>query len=127
MAELQHIKTGAGGNAKVETRIRGRVFRYAPQLPKGQRPASKERRRVCVLTARGGRDLDVWGQGQPCHGPKCHHTHHTREAVEGMVRAGTLRWVGTGRNVAAYSYGRTWKAVPSGPQRVKTMQLVSGV
>jgi hypothetical protein len=122
MAELHTIKTGD----QVETRLRGRVFRYAPQLPKGQRPKSKERRRVCVLDAAGARDLSVYGQGQPCHGPRCRHTHQTREVVEKLVRDGIMRWMGQGRNVAGYSYGRTWKGVGSGPQRVKVMQLVSG-
>lgn len=50
--------------------------------------------------------------------------HQTREAVEGLVRDGILKWVGAGKNVAAYSYGRTWKGVPSGPNRMKVMQLV---
>jgi len=47
----------------------------------------------------------------------------TREAVAAMVRADILRFIpGSGNNVAAYSYGRTWKAVPS--DNVKVMQLV---
>ena len=125
MAEIQRVQIGA----RVETRIRGRVFRFAPKRVDGDRHgdrsrmASKERRRVCVLSRHDGRMLEHWGEGQPCHGARCSHTHMTREAVTAMVTNGILRFVpGSGNNVAAYSYGRSWKAVPSAG--VKVMQLV---
>ena len=89
-----------------------------------RRETSKDRRRVCLLSARGGRELEMWGQGQPCFGPGCMHTHITRQQAEEMERGGIVRFVGKGRNVATYSYGRTWKGVPSGASRAKVMQLV---
>jgi len=47
----------------------------------------------------------------------------TREAVAAMVKADIMRFLpGSNGNVAAYSYGRTWKALPS--DNVKVMQLV---
>jgi hypothetical protein len=47
----------------------------------------------------------------------------TREAVAAMVKADIMRFLpGSNGNVAAYSYGRTWKAIPS--VNVKVMQLV---
>jgi hypothetical protein len=120
MAQIEHVQTGS----RVETHVRGRVFRYAPQLPKQQRPASKERRRICVLSHHTGRLMEHWGYGEECHGPTCHHTHLTREAVDQLVRDGVLKYIGTGRNVASYSFGRVWKGMPSGNERVKVMQLV---
>lgn len=120
MAQIQQVQTGA----RIETHVRGRVFRYAPQLPKGQRPSSKERRRICVLSHHSGRLMEHWGYGEECHGPTCHHTHLTREAVDGLVRDGVLKYIGDGRNVASYTFGRTWKGAPSGNERVKVMQLV---
>jgi hypothetical protein len=124
---LAHFETIQTGN-RVETHIRGRVFRYAPKQPKGlQRPpASKELRRVCVLDGHHGAMLERWGVDQPCHGPRCTHRHHTRAEVEKLVRDGILKYVaGSQRNVAVYVYGRIWKGVPSGgPQGAKVMQLV---
>lgn len=120
MAQIQTIQTGDS----VETRVRGRVFRQDQQ--NAERPKSKERRRVCVLSAHGARMLESWGVGERCHGAGCSHAHHTRESVESMVREGIMRWIGAGRNVAGYSYGRSWKGVDSGGTSVKVMQLVSG-
>jgi hypothetical protein len=114
MAQIQTTQTGE----RIETVTRGRVFRYAPSAPK-----SKERRRVCVLSSFAGAMLERWGIDQPCHGPRCTHGHQTRDAVETLVKDGVLRYVGIGRNVAAYSYGRTWKGVVSGGLE-KVMQLV---
>ena len=111
-------------SGRVVARVRGRVFRSGSSPQGGQVSASKERRRVCVLSARGGRELEMWEIGQPCYGAGCRHTHQTREAVAQQVREGILRWVGAGKNVAAYSYGRKWVAMPSGPARAKVMQLV---
>lgn len=113
MAEINVLIT----SGRVVTHIRGRIM---------QKPvvASKERRRICVLTARGGNELEMWAINQPCFGPGCFHTHQTRDAVSALVNDGILKWVGTGRNMAAYSFGRTWKAMPSGPAREKVMQLV---
>ena len=116
MAQIHKTQTGD----QVKVQVRGRVFRYAPVAPR-----SKERRRVCVLSSWSGAMLDRWGINQPCHGPNCTHTHQTREAVDVLVRDGVLRYIGQGRNVASYSYGRTWKGVPSGsPLGPKVMQLV---
>lgn len=117
MAQIQVTQTGD----RIETRIRGRVFRYAPVAPR-----SKERRRVCVLSAHAARMLECWGEEQPCHGPKCTHGHQSRDEVSKLVRDGILTFVaGSEGNVARYTYGRTWKGVPSGgPQGAKVMQLV---
>ena len=114
MAKISTIRTGL----RVETTIRGRVFRYAPVAPR-----SKERRRVCVLSSWSGAMLDRWGIEQPCHGPRCTHSHHTREAVDALVRDGVLKYLGRGRMVATYTYGRTWKGVLSA-RVAKVMQLV---
>jgi hypothetical protein len=115
MATIQTTQTGKA----VKTEVRGRVFRYAPVAK------SKERRRVCVLSSWAGAMLDRWGIDQPCHGPRCTHGHQTRDAVDVLVRDGVLKYIGVGRNVATYSYGRTWKGVPSGgPMGPKVMQLV---
>jgi hypothetical protein len=48
----------------------------------------------------------------------------SRDVVDGLVREGILRYVGTGRAVAGYTYGRTWKGVQSGSNREKVLQLV---
>jgi len=122
MAEFQRVQIGA----RVETRIRGRVFRFAPKAkraPDEPRASSKELRRVCVLSEHDSGMLEHGGVGQPCHGPRCRHSHLTREAVQKLVHDGILRYVpGSGRNVAGYTYGRSWKAIPS--DGVKVMQLV---
>ena len=116
MAHFQRVQTGK----RIDTRIQGRRFR-----PGHQQPASKERRRICVLSAHNARMLECWGQDQPCQGPKCTHIHQSRDAVTALVRDGVMRWVGHERNVAAYTFGRTWKGVPSGgPMGCKVMQLV---
>ena len=118
MATIQTTQTGKA----VKTEVRGRVFRYKPVAPK-----SKERRRVCVLSSWAGAMLDRWGVDQPCHGPRCTHGHQTRDAVDVLVRDGVLKYIGVGRNVATYSYGRVWRGMPSGPggkSAMRTMQLV---
>jgi hypothetical protein len=116
MARVETIQTGD----RVETRVYGRVFRYAPSAPR-----SKERRRVCVLNQHAGAMLARWGVEQPCHGARCTHTHQSREAVDALVRDGILKYLGRERAVATYVYGRIWKGVPSGgPMGPKTMQLV---
>jgi len=117
MAQIESVTT----SGKIVTKVRGRVMRSQDS---DRRFLSRERRRVCVLSARGGNELEHWGMAQPCYGPGCFHTHQTREAVADMVSKGIMKWVGIGKNVAAYSYGRTWKAMPSGPLREKVMQLV---
>lgn len=123
MAKIEiELRSGA-----VRTFVRGRVMRSherggAKQYPQ---PASKERRRVCVLSARGARELEHWGMAQPCYGNGCHHHHQTREEVEKLVREGVMRWVGIGKNVAAYSFARTWQGRTSAG--MKTMQLVVGL
>ena len=118
MAQIQVTQTGD----RIETRIRGRVFRYAPVAPR-----SKERRRVCVLSAHAARMLECWGEEQPCHGPKCTHGHQSRDEVNKLVREGILRLVPNSEgNVASYSYAREWRGVLSDYRgaREKIMQLV---
>jgi len=123
MAQIQRVITGRN----VVTVVRGREYRFAPKPRQQQQSAPKARRRVCVLNAHASRMMECWGEDQPCHGPKCTHTHQSRAAVEALVRDGVLRWVGRDHNVAAYSYGRTWKGMPSGTGgklATRTMQLV---
>ncbi len=121
MAEIQTVQVGS----KVSTRIRGRVFRFAPKAKRRSEPRSQERRVVCVLDVHAGRLLEHWSLSQACHGPTCQHKHLTRETVGELVRDGVLRYVpDSGKNVAVYTQGRTWKGVPSGPERMKVMQLV---
>jgi hypothetical protein len=105
--------------------VRGRIFRRKPR--KTARQVSPERRRVCVLDRHHGRLLEHWGEGQPCFGPKCSHKHQTRIEVDKLVREGVLRYVpGSRGNVAAFTYGRIWKGVPSGwPTGPKVMQLIT--
>ena len=120
MAEIQRIQMGD----RVATHVRGRAFRYAPQAGKHK---SKDRRRICVLSAHASRMLEHWGEYQHCSGAKCTHTHQSREAVAKLVRDGVMRWIGRERNVAGYTYGREWKGVPSGPGgklAMRTMQLI---
>lgn len=117
MAKIEHVQTGL----RVETRIRGRVF--APRSKKAKAP--RERRMVCVLNRHDGRMLEHWDTSQPCFGPQCRHSHQTREEVQRLVADGILRYMpGSNNNVASYSFGRTWKGVPSGLERMKVMQLV---
>ena len=126
MAKISYTST----SGRVEAHIRGRVMRSQDQPRAGNREPrerSKERRRVCVLTERGGRELEHWGMEQPCFGPGCHHLHQSREAVSKLVADGILRWCGIGKNVAMYVYGREWRGVPSGPGgrlAMRAMQLV---
>ena len=122
MAHIEHVQTGV----RVKTHIRGRVFRFAPKAKRTVTiPRSRERRRVCVMSTHDGRMLEHWSEGQPCFGPRCTHTHQTREQVDRLVAEGILRYVpGSSNNVAAYSFGREWKGVPSGTERMKVMQLV---
>src|SRR5271157_225342 len=120
MADLQRVQTGA----RIETRVSGRQFRFAPN---SQPAHSRERRRICVLSAHSSRMLECWEQEQPCSGPRCTHIHLSRESVARLVRDGVMRWIGRERNVAGYTYGREWKGVPSGPGgklAMRTMQLV---
>ena len=122
IAHIEQIQTGS----RIETHIRGRVFRFGRRRLGGAaaRVASKERRRVCVLSRHAMRMLESWGVSQPCYGPRCDHGHLSRDVVDGLVREGILRYIGTGRMVAGYTYGRTWKGVQSGSNREKVMQLV---
>ena len=118
MASLETVKTGS----RIETRVRGRVFRYAPDPAM---PKSKERRGICVLNQHAGAMLYRWGVEQPCYGARCTHTHQSADAVAALVRDGVMKYLGWDHAVATYVYGRTWKGVSSGgPQGVKGMQLV---
>jgi hypothetical protein len=108
-------------SGRIVTLTRGREFRFAKKT-KGQKISTKERRRVCVLDATAGRQLEHWNKSQPCYGPGCQHTHQTREEVMKMVRAGTLKWIGKGNNVAAYTEGREWR--PKMSEGFEVLQLV---
>ena len=118
---IAHLETEQTSGQLV-TYTRGRSFRFASR-PRhvAARVASKERRRICILSARSGDNLRDYGISEPCHGPSCHHAHYTREAATGLVTSGVLRWIGAGKNVAAYTQGREWVKARSGP--VFTMQL----
>jgi len=76
---------------------------------------------VCVLSHHHGRLLEFWGQAQACSGPQCQHIHYTRETVDGLVRDGTMRWIGRERNIATYTYGRTWETRLSEGYEVKQL------
>ncbi len=89
--------------------------------------AARQRLRVCLLSARDARWMEDYGIVQPCVGPGCHHSHHTRVQIEALVQSGSLRWVGGAENVAMWAEARTWKGVPSGgPTGPKVMQMVAG-
>lgn len=128
MAHIEHVQTGF----RVVTHVKGRVYRHESGRRKvrtvAQRlqPGVKKRRHVCVLNWTAAEQLEGYGVSQPCFGPACQHAHHTRARIEMLVKAGELRWIGLGQNVAAWVTDKTWKAVPSGPERVKVMQLVNG-
>lgn len=114
-------------NSSVVTFVRGRVYRNDPKptthtLHNRTQVKAVRRRRICVLSHFAGKQLENWYVSQPCHGPKCHHSHHTREEVEKMVRDGELRWVGQGENVAAWRRPRYLAVRQSGP--VTCVQLV---
>lgn len=116
MASIDRIQTGV---TTFEVH-RGRIMRV--QIQASTQP-SKERRTVCVLSLAGATALTDWGIAQPCFG-NCTHSHHTRDLVERLVQAGSLRWIGRGKNIAAWIAGREWRAKPSGYPAVKVMQLV---
>jgi len=131
MAHIETVQTGF----RVETHIRGRVYRNEPgkgsqgpnqrpaqTLQSRMRPAAKQRRRVCLLSARDARWLRDHGISQPCFGPGCTHSHHTRARIEMLVKSGDLEWIGESKNVACWPDPREYKGARSGP--VKTMQLV---
>ena len=133
VAHLETIRTGL----TVTTFVRGRVYRQQQGQRREQRPRpaqslqarmslkAKQRRRVCLLSARDARWLEEYGVGQPCHGPGCTHAHHTRARINALVASGDLRWIGDSENVAAWPDARIWKGVPSGgPMGPKVMQLV---
>lgn len=103
-------------------RIQGRVMKVKHEPKPGEKPP-RELRMICVLSGAGARALTELGIAQPCFG-NCYHSHHTRALVERLVRDGLLRWLGKGKNVAAYTGNREWKAMPSGALEVKVLQLV---
>jgi hypothetical protein len=110
MAHLQTVQTGF----RVVTVVRGRVYRQQPSQRRQSsiatriQPRSIQHRRICLLSARDARWLEEYGTAQPCFGPGCNHAHHTRKEIERMVKAGILRWVGEGQNVATYPEDRRW-------------------
>ncbi|MGA8730299.1 MAG: hypothetical protein WB608_16210 [Terracidiphilus sp.] len=128
MAHLETVQTGF----TVVTHVRGREYRNRPGEPKHPQNLlrrmnkTKQRRIVCVLSARGAEQLEAWGINQPCHGPLCSHGHHTRARITMLIESGELRWVGKGENVAAWVADLNWKGVPSGGTSVRVMQLVNG-
>lgn len=118
MAHITTIQT----NGRTDTRVEGRLFRKFARKSPGQRVSAREARRVCVLNRQAGRELEHWGQNQPCFGPKCQHRHHTRDAVLKLIKQGIMKWVGAGENVAAYTDGKEWRPAPSAGYTV--LQLV---
>jgi hypothetical protein len=122
MAEIQTVQTGF----RVETHIRGRIYRPGVQRVQTVRARSQTRamarRRICLLSARDARWLEEFAVSQPCTGPGCHHSHHTRREVERMVAAGILRWVGKSQNVACWPEDLRWMSRRS--QGYAAMQLV---
>jgi hypothetical protein len=120
---LAHL-TVTETSGRVETHVRGRVFRKTHNKSTSGRQASKEKRRVCVLSSCDGLALEVWNQNQACYGPSCRHLHYTREAVVELIKAGTMRWVGDGKNVAAFE--QTKALMPKVSGGMACMQLVDG-
>lgn len=100
-------------------RYRGRLLKQ-PRDKDGK--PSKELRRICVLSEAASYALEHWGITQPCYG-ECSHLHYTRAAVEELVRENVMRWIGQGKNIAAWTGGREWKPKPSGAERVMVLQL----
>jgi hypothetical protein len=117
----------------VVTHVQGRVYRQQAGQRKPEQSLksrtgvkAKQRRRVCLLSARDARWLEDHGISQPCFGSQCQHAHHTRARIADLVKRGELRWVGESQNVACWPEARVWKGVPSGgPMGAKVMQLVS--
>lgn len=108
------------------TVVRGRIFRAQVNAVRGislQAPQfkTKEKRRICVLDMRSGVALVDYGVSEPCFGHGCRHRHLTRPEVVKLVQDGVLKWLGSGHNVAAYSYGREWKTVRSMGYEVKQL------
>jgi hypothetical protein len=120
MAHLTVTET----SGRIETHTRGRVFRKIHNKSTSGRQASKEKRRICVLSSRDGHALEVWNQNQACFGSSCRHLHYTREAVVNLIKAGTMRWVGDGKNVAAFS--ATKALMPKASGGMACMQLIDG-
>jgi hypothetical protein len=129
IAHIETIQTGF----HVVTHVQGRVYRQQAGQRKPEQSLkartgakAKQRRRVCLLSARDARWLEDHGVSQPCFGSSCTHAHHTRARIEVLVKSGELRWIGESKNVAAWPEARVWKGVPSGgPMGPKVMQLVS--
>lgn len=120
MAHLTVTET----SGRIETHIRGRVFRKSHKKSTAGRQSSKEKRRICVMNARDGAGLEHWNQNQACFGPTCQHSHYTRDAVVSLIATGTMRWIGDGKNVAAFTQTRVF--IPKSSGGMACMQLVSG-
>ena len=124
MAHIQNVQTGL----TVVTHLHGRVYRQQPGRKREHTTASRtqanaiQHRRICLLSARDARWLEEYAISQPCFGGGCGHSHHTRREVERMVKAGILRWVGAGMNVATYPEDYRWISRRSGG--FAAMQLV---
>ncbi|MGA2890331.1 MAG: hypothetical protein ABSE51_19985 [Terracidiphilus sp.] len=114
----------------VTTHVRGRVYRDQQGRASGRHrheqslksrigKTAKQKRRVCLLSARDANWLEEYGTNQPCFGDQCHHAHHTRKQVEQMVHAGQLRWLDPKtKNVACWVDPRAWKGVRGSMQWV---------
>ncbi len=125
MAEIQTVQSGL----RVITHIKGRVYR-AQQGQRSNRHQREQnlsartsgrppqRRRICLLSARDARWLMEYGISQPCHGPECLHSHHTRAQIDVLVKSGNLRWVGKGENVACWPDPREWRGMGEAMQLV---------
>lgn len=116
-------------NGRVITHVKGRVFRFQngnqPQrdtLARRSQDATKERRRVCLLTVQAAAQLEQWHISQPCFGRGCKHTHHTRASIEAMEKRGEVRWIGAGKNVATFARVKVWK--PAKSEGMTVLQMV---
>jgi len=97
-------------NGAVSAQFHGRKFTRKGAM---HRASGKERRRVCLLSREAGDRLEHWHQNQPCFGPGCHHRHVKRATVEDLIQRAVARWLGSSRNVAAWTSARQWRPAVS--------------
>ena len=130
MAHIETVQTGF----RVITHVRGRVTRYQAGQSKQRRPEqsltarlqvkTRVRLRICLLSAKDAEHLEEYQISQPCQGPGCRHTHHSREQIAALVKSGDLRWVGGSENVAAWGNPREWRG---GGLAMQWVPLGSGI
>lgn len=115
MAHLETVTIGL----RVITYVRGRQYRQdiqqqAKPRTVATRIVAKPKRTVCLLDADAAYALEHFNHAQPCYGEKCTHQHHLRSTIAALVKAGDLRWVGAGQNVAAWRDARELVVCRSG-------------